>query len=77
MLLYPSTCVVTRNKGIFIISRKKRQLVVLLITVTDLVSEVGRVRQQIHISECLAEVLCIFPKSAANTPSPSELIINT
>jgi len=32
----------------------------------------GKVRQQIHIPECLAEVRWTFPRSAANTLSPSE-----
>ena len=43
---------------------------------TDHVSEEGRVLQQIHIPEYLAEVRCKFPKSAANTQSPSEPTIN-
>jgi len=32
----------------------------------------GKVHLRIHIPECLAEVWWTFPKSAANTPSPSE-----
>lgn len=37
----------------------------------------GRIRQQSHIPEHLEEVHCKFPKSAANTRSPSEHIIST
>ena len=44
--------------------------------VTYHVSEEDRVLQQIHILECLVEVLCDFPKSMASTPSPSEPIVN-
>jgi len=36
----------------------------------------GKVRLEIHIREYLAEVRCKFPKSEANTPSPSK-ILNT
>ena len=32
----------------------------------------GKIRQQIHIQEYLAEVRCKFPTSAENTPSPSK-----
>ena len=43
---------------------------------TNPVSKEGRVHQQIHIVEYLAEVPSKFPKSAENTPSPSEQIVN-
>ena len=41
-------------------------------TETYLVQEEDTIRQQIHIPEYLAEVLCKFPRSTEKAQSPSK-----